>query len=108
MPENENSSKETNAKQSATPSEPVSFPWMMLVLAAVFDLIGIIPIVNLLTELLAGFIIGLWQASYAPKTDPLTTFFLAKILDICTLGFLPSNIAIIVYAYIKKKAAVST
>jgi len=103
MPENEEDKKATT-ENPPTPPEPVSFPWEMIVLATVFDLIGIIPIVNFFSELLAGLIIGLWQKSYAPKTDPLITFFLAKVIDIFSLGILPSNIGVVVYVYIKKKA----
>jgi len=90
----------------AAPAEPVSFPWGMVTLAAVFDLIGLIPLVNLFSELLAGFIISvLWQKSYAPTSDPLLTFFTTKIIDIFSFGIFPSNIGIVVYAYVKKKAA---
>jgi len=98
----ENSDKKTEG--ATPPPEPVSFPWMMTVLAAIFDLIGLIPIINFFSELLAGFILGLWQKGYAPKTDPVMTFLVAKIIDIASLGILPSNIAIVVYAYLKKKA----
>ena len=98
-----NSDKQTT-EQPIAPSEPVSFPWLMVVLAAAFDLIGVIPIINLFTELLAGLIIGLWQKGYAPKTDPLISFFVAKVIDIFSLGILPSNIAVVVYAYLQKKA----
>jgi|GEM_PF-1911188 len=102
----ENSDKKTiTTKEPTAPPEEASFPWGMIVLAALFDLIGIIPIINLMTELLAGLIIGLWQSGYTPKTDPLISFFLAKVMDLLTFGILPSNIAIVIYAYIKKKAA---
>jgi len=84
--------------------EPVSLPWGMIAFAIVSDLVGLIPIINIFSELVAGFVIGLWQRSYAPKTDPLISFFLAKALDIFTLGILPSNIAVVIYAYVKKKA----
>lgn len=102
-----NSDKQTT-ERPITPPEPVSFPWAMITLAAAFDLIGIVPIVNLLSELIAGLIIGLWQKGYAPKTDPVISFFLAKVIDILSLGILPSNIAVVVYAYIKKKATALT
>lgn len=83
----------------------VSLPWLMLGVAAIFDLIGIIPILNFFTEILAGLILGLWQKNYAPKTDPILTFFLAKSIDAVSLGFLPSNIGVVVYSYLKKKAS---
>jgi len=92
------------AQQPIAPSEPASFPWGMFCLAALFDSIGWIPVLNLVTETLAGLIIGSWQTRYVPKTDPLTTFVIAKIIDVVSLGFLPSNIGIVIYAYIKKKA----
>lgn len=103
MPENENSEK-TTTEQSVAPPESVSFPWMMIILAAFFDLIGLIPIINLFSELIAGLTLGLWQKGYAPKTDPVMSFFVAKVIDIASLGILPSNIAVVVYAYVKKKA----
>jgi len=96
---------EGEPEEPAAPPTPISFPWRMVALAAIFDLIGLIPIINFFSELLAGLIIGLWQTNYAPKTDPLMSFFVAKVIDIASLGILPSNIAIVVYAYLKKKAA---
>ena len=93
------------AHQPTPPSQPASFPWGMLCLAALFDLIGVIPILNLATETLAGLIFGFWQKNYVPKLDPILTFIVAKIIDVVSLGILPSNIGIVVYAYIKKKAA---
>lgn len=104
MPEENNSDNQTTDRQVAPP-QPVSLPWGMLSLAVLFDLIGLIPIINIFTEILAGLIFGLWQKSYNPKTDPIITFFVAKIIDAISLGILPSNIGIVVYAYIKKKAA---
>lgn len=77
----------------------------MLCLAALFDLIGLIPIINFFSETLAGLIFGFWQKKYVPQTDPLITFLIAKIIDTVSLGILPSNIGIVFYAYIKKKAA---
>jgi hypothetical protein len=102
MPENYD---EKETKRPTSSPESASFPLGMIALAAIFDLIGIIPIINLFSELLAGLTLGLWQKSYAPKTDPVTTFLVAKVIDIFSLGILPSNIGIVVYAYIKKKAA---
>jgi len=104
MPEENNSDKKTTARPIAPP-EPASFPFGMFALAALFDLIGIIPIINIISELLAGLIIGLWQKSYSPKTDPIISFIVAKIIDAVSLGILPSNIGVVVYAYIKKNAA---
>jgi len=88
----------------ATPPEPVSFPWGMLTLAIFFDLIGLVPFLNFLTESLAGLIFGLWQKFYNPKLDPILTFVVAKIIDALSLGILPSNIGIVVYSYMKKKS----
>lgn len=92
------------AQQPVAPGPSASFPWGMLVLAALFDLIGLIPVINLATETLAGLIIGWWQKNYVPKLDPVLTFIIAKIIDALSLGILPSNIGIVIYAYIKKKA----
>ena len=99
MPENNNQTEKPFA-----PPEPASFPWEMLCVAALFDSVGWIPILNFFTETLAGLILGLWQKSYVPKTDPIITFLVAKIIDAISLGILPSNIGVVVYAYIKKKA----
>ncbi len=100
MPEENNQ----NERPVAAP-EPAVFPWEMFCVAVLFDLIGLIPILNFFSEILAGLIIGLWQRFYNPKTDPIITFFVAKIIDAISLGFLPSNIGVVVYAFIKKKAA---
>ncbi len=97
--------EEDRSRQGVTPPEPVSFPWGMFCLAALFDAVGWIPILNLVTEPLAGLIFGWWQKGYAPKTDPILTFIIAKIIDAVSLGILPSNIGIVVYAYIEKKTA---
>lgn len=82
--------------------EEVTFPWLIFFLAAIFDIICFFfpPL-----EIIAGLIFGFWQKLYVPKTDPLITFIVAKIIDALSLGILPSNIGIVVYAYIKKKAA---
>ncbi len=85
--------------------EQVSFPWMMLSVAVIFDLLGLVPFLNILTEIIASLIFGLWQAIYAPKINPIITIIVAKIIDTLSLGFLPSNIGIVVFAYLKKKAA---
>lgn len=83
-------------------TEEVTFPWLIFFLAAIFDAVCFFfpPV-----EVVAGLIFGFWQKLYAPKTDPLITFIVAKIIDALSLGILPSNIGIVVYAYIKKKAA---
>lgn len=96
--------EKTGPPSMPAPGEPISFPWGMLCLAILFDLIGMIPIVNFITETLACLIFGMWQKSYAPKLDPILTIIIAKIIDTAFLGFLPSNIGIVVYAYLKKKA----
>jgi len=83
-------------------TEEVTFPWLMFFLAAIFDIICFFfPIF----EIIAGLIFGFWQKLYVPKTDPLITFIVAKIIDALSLGILPSNIGIVVFAYIKKKTA---
>lgn len=86
-------------------SKSPSLPWGMLCLAIFFDLIGLIPLLNLLTEIIAGLIIGMWQRSYSPKTDPILSFVIAKIIDIACFGLFPSNIGVVIFAYAKKKAA---
>lgn len=102
--ENDDSTEQDRADGQTKTTEPAAFPWGMLGAAALFDLIGLIPVVNFITELLAGLIIGRWQKNYAPKLDPVLTFIVAKIIDVAFLGLLPSNIGVVIYAYIKKKA----
>lgn len=104
MPEFEQEQMEMEG-EAESPGEGVSFPWMMFFVAALFDLIGLVPILNVVTEIAAGLIFGLWQKTYSPKTDPFMTFMIAKMVDLASLGFLPSNIGIVIYAYFKKKAA---
>jgi hypothetical protein len=102
-------------EQTEEQTEPVSFPWLMLCLAILFDAIGFLcsllagfapflAFLPLLSESLAGLIFGFWQTFYVPQTNPALTFIVAKIIDALSLGFLPSNIGIVVYAYIKKKS----
>ena len=106
MPElEENQIDSENENSGEGGSEEISFPWMMFALAALFDLAGLVPILNIVTEIAAGFIFGLWQKGYSPKTDPFLTFMMAKMVDFASLGILPSNIGIVVYAYMRKKAA---
>jgi len=82
----------------------VSFPWGIFFLALFFDIIGIIPVLNIFTEIIASLILGFWQKKYAPSIDPLMTIAATKIADIVSLGILPSNIAIVIFAHIKRKA----
>lgn len=93
-----------SARKPVAPAEPVSFPWGMFCLAGLFDLVGLIPVINFFTEATAGLTFGLWQKFYSPKLDPVISFFVAKIIDAISLGLLPSNIGIVVYSYTKKKA----
>ncbi|TSD01537.1 MAG: hypothetical protein Athens071425_385 [Parcubacteria group bacterium Athens0714_25] len=82
----------------------MSFPVGMLVLAIIFDGLGLVPFLNIVTEAVAGFIFGIWQRSYVPKTSPLMTFVIAKVIDFFFLGMVPSNCAIVVFAHMKRKA----
>jgi hypothetical protein len=82
-----------------------SFPWGMFFVAVLFDLVGLIPIVNFLTEILAGAVFWFWQKTYTPKEDPLLSLIVTKIIDLCSLGIFPSNIGMVIIAYTKKKAA---
>jgi hypothetical protein len=86
-------------------TQETSFPWGMFFVAALFDLVGLIPILNILTEILASGIIWFWQKTYAPKEDPLLSLITTKIIDFCSLGIFPSNIGMVVIAYTKKKAS---
>jgi hypothetical protein len=86
-------------------SEPALFPWLMLCVAIIFDLVGFIPILNIFTDILAGFILWLWKHSYNSKTNPLIDIVAAKIVDFLCLGILPSSTFTVIYSYIKKKAA---
>ncbi|MCK9378776.1 MAG: hypothetical protein M0P97_01365 [Candidatus Moranbacteria bacterium] len=82
----------------------MSFPVNMLILAIIFDGLGLIPFLNIATEAMAGFIFGIWQRSYAPKTNPLVTFVVAKTIDVFFVGLVPSNCGIVVFSYIRRKA----
>src|SRR4030042_2207366 len=86
-------------------SEPASFPWLMLCVAIIFNLVVFIPILNIFTDILACLILWLWKHSYNSKTNPLIDIVAAKIVDFLCLGFLPSSTFTVVYSYIKKKAA---
>jgi len=92
------------AKDAAAQPIKVPFPTGMLCLAILFDVLGAIPGLNLITEILAGLIMGFWQKTYAPSTDPILNFIVTRIIDVCFVGLLPSNIAIVIRCYIKKKA----
>jgi hypothetical protein len=101
-----NEDRAAQAPASQKPeAEKVSLPWLMLCVAALFDLIGLIPIVNIFSEILAGLILWLWKIQYSPKTNPLIDIVAVKIVDLVFLGWLPSNIATVVIAYAKKKTA---
>jgi hypothetical protein len=76
----------------------------MFFLALFFDIIGLIPVLNILTEIIATAIFGFWQTQYSPKSDPLLTIAATKLADIVFLGALPSNIGIVLISYGKKKA----
>jgi len=103
--EDDKQNAEADGDETAAPREKVEFPWLALCAAIFFDLIGMIPILNFFSEAFAGLAFGFWQKLYAPKTNPVITFIVAKIADGICLGLLPSNIAIVVFAYIKKRAA---
>jgi hypothetical protein len=85
-------------------SEEVFFPWAMFLIALFFDLIGVIPILNIFTEVLATMIFSFWHMQYAPKSDYLANLIITKCCDFASLGLFPSNIAIVIMAYSKKKA----
>ncbi len=104
-PTEEDESEEPEEGGVSAPPPTVPFPWLIMSVAICFDLVGMIPVVNFFTEAIAAMTFGFWQKSYSPKTNPLITFIVAKIADAIFLGFLPSNISIVVYAYLKKKTA---
>lgn len=89
--------------QVQAPAVSVSFPWGMLFVALLFDLIGIIPIINIFTEILASLIMWFWQKAYVPQLDAFLNIIVNKIIDLLSLGLLPSNIFIVVVAYIRKR-----
>jgi len=96
--------EEESYGEIGTPIEPggsVSFPLLMFFAAILFDIIEFF--IPLLMPLF-GMIMGFWQKMYAPKTDPLMSFFLSKIADVITLGILPSSVSIVIFAFIKKRA----
>lgn len=93
------------SSQGANPDkkESVSIPFGMLFLAIIFDLIGFVPIINFISEPVAGIIFWIWQKQYAPKSNPLTTLIYAKLADLFSFGMLPSNTGVVIYAYVVKK-----
>ncbi len=101
MPENSDIS--TSAQIQEAP--PAEFPKGMLFVAIIFDILGWIPIVNIVTDIFAGFTLWLWQKAYFPKIDPLISLLLPKLFDLATLGFLPSNLTTVLITYSKKKVA---
>lgn len=103
--ENVESDEQSTDKQLSISitSEPAYFPWGIFFVALIFDIIGIVPIINLFTELLASLIIWFWQKMYVPQVDPLLSLFVNKIIDFFSLGLFPSNIGMVLVAYIKKK-----
>lgn len=110
MPDEDEQQQEQEAEESygeigasIQPSGPVTFPWLAFFAAAFLDLIGMVPIINFVSEPLAKLAFGLWQKAYAPKTNPFLTAIITLIADGLFLGFLPGNIATVIFAYIKKK-----
>lgn len=93
------------SSQGANPGkkESAGIPFGILFLAIIFDLIGFIPIINFISEPIAGIIFWIWQKQYAPKSNPLTTLIYAKLADLFSFGMLPSNTGVVIYAYIVKK-----
>lgn len=97
------SSDELDQDISPDQKEPASFPLGMFLLATVFDLVGFIPVINFVSEPIAGLIFWFWQKQYSPKSNPLATLLSAKLLDLVCVGLLPSNIGVVIYAYTAKK-----
>ena len=97
-----NTGQESSAKKAPA---SVPFPFGILAIAIIFDLIGLIPIVNIFSEIFAGLTFWFWQKSYMPKIDPLISIVATKIVDFIALGVLPSSVATVIYAYAKKKTA---
>jgi hypothetical protein len=102
--EQEHLTAQTRTTQTKA-QEPVTFPWLMFCVAVLFDLISLIPIVNIFSEILAGLILWLWKKTYNSKTNPLIDIVAAKIVDYIFLDILPSNIFTVVLAYTKKRTA---
>jgi hypothetical protein len=96
--------KQPEQQQPKEQTEPISFPWLIFCVAAIFDLLGLVPLVNLFSETIASLFFGFWQKQYEPELDPFTNIIVAKIIDVLSLGILPSNMGIVVFAYFKKKS----
>lgn len=96
-------SDEPGQSASLDQKESVGFPLGMFLLATVFDLVGFIPVINFVSEPIAGLIFWFWQKQYSPKSNPLATLLSAKLLDLVCAGLLPSNIGVVIYAYTAKK-----
>lgn len=97
-----------NPDQPTKSESAVSFPTGMFFLAVGFDVLGFIPVVDIIcvvTEPIAGFIFYRWQKNYAPNTDPVKSLIINKVIDLITVGISPSNSIVVIRAYSKKKAA---
>ncbi|TSC53320.1 MAG: hypothetical protein LiPW39_332 [Parcubacteria group bacterium LiPW_39] len=113
MPE-QNPQKQSAANQPSeptnepiTPQSTVSFPVGMLAVAALFDLVGWIPILNFFTETLSGLILGFWQKLYmeeASLAEIVLAFISAKSIKAASVGFGPTNCGIVLFTYFRKKA----
>lgn len=100
--------EQQNPSRLTVAENAVSFPAGMFFLAASFDVLGFIPIVNIaciVTEPIAGFIFYYWQKNYAPNTNPIKSLVINKAIDLITIGVSPSNSILVIRAYSKKKAA---
>lgn len=93
----------SDQNQASPPAEKAVFPLGMFCGAVIFDLVGMIPIINFITEPVATLVFGFWQKTYAPKSNPLVTIMCAKLADLFLLGMLPSNIGVVIYAYTAKR-----
>lgn len=99
----EDEQEEPEKDTAVVPKKTVSFPLGMAFIALCFDILERIPPITLLAPGF-GLIMGFWQKIYAPKTDPVLGFFLSKIAAIVTMGLLPDNLSIVIYAFTKKRA----
>lgn len=99
--------EQQNPSQITAPKNAVSFPAGMFFLAIGFDILGFIPVINIVcvvTEPIAGFIFYYWQKNYAPNTNPIKSLIINKAVDLLTVGISPSNSIVVIRAYSKKKA----
>jgi len=102
--EEEEQETEPETDETAAPPQKIPFPWMMAFIALfIFDVIEfVIPP----AAVLFGLILGYWQKLYTPKADIseiLLCFLLTRSADAVFLGILPSNLAIVVIAFFRKK-----